>query len=245
MSLLVAAAAYHGTARLLGDRALDPLARRRAPPAWPLPPAGPPHPAWPRLADLRSPDVAQRETGLAALLALRPGDLPHPAHRPEAWSAELRGFARTLLWRLYRGQPYRLDGLEIRLERPEAGPARAGAPAGLRLTARSIDGMRRPRFPIHLDGLEEIGGRLELFCRPHNALTTVVPPAESRTPALELEPVHDVRPLVSSRLAAATFRAPGDHVIVAVVDLEDAAGPGVPRGLLISNALPVTVVPGE
>jgi hypothetical protein len=226
----------------MGHALSDPFPRRHPPPGWPVPPDGPPHPAWPCFAELRSERPDRREAGLAALLALEPAELPHPSRRPAAWDPELRGFARTLLWRLYRRFPYRVDGLEIRLEHRGDEPPRVGAPAGLGLTVRNIDGLRRPRFPVHLDHLEQIGGRLLLFSRPAGSLR---PGRAASVPddAPPLEPVRDSREVRAAALDGATFGAPGVHEVVAVVDLTDAKDRQLPCGLLVSNRLRLEVRP--
>jgi len=243
LGFLVAAAAYSGTAAFLRIRLTEPFRSRAVPPAWPLPDSTEPHSFWPRFPDLRSAKPEQRDAALGVLLALPADRLPHPTRKPRTWPLPLRIQAQALLWRLYRGKAYRVDGLELRLRRASPEPVRAGEPAGLRLTLENRSAsVRRARFLTDLDQLVRAGARVQVVTRPPLKLRLGPAPPPPDRPG-EPERVRGVAPLAYAPLRQAAFTAPGEYAVVVAVDLNDAHVPDLklPRGILVSDTLRVRV----
>jgi len=243
IGFLIAAAAYTGTTAFLHMRLDEPFRSRTVPRVWPLPDSTEPHPFWPRFPDLGSPKPERRDAALEALLRLEADRLPHPARKPEAWPLALRIQAHALLWRLYRGKAYRLEGLELDLSRPAPEPLKVGAPPGFRLTLENVRGAYpRSRVLPDLDRLVQAGARIHVVTRPPGRLRLGPPPA---TPDRPIEParLRGVVPLSYAPLDQAAFTAPGDCSVVVAVDLTDArlADLRLPRGILVSNALRIRV----
>ena len=249
VGILLAVTAYYGTLLYLGARPLDAFRPRSRPTDWPVPENAANHPFWVHFPDIQGKSPDRRTAAIETLLALDRDQLPHPAKRPSAWDMDFRAHVRALLWRLYRGRPFRVDGLELHLAYANAEPIRAGRPVTLTLAVEPVGGLTRPRLTLDLDRMVQTGARVYLVTRPPGrALPRSATPGTSATsgktsptPARPAR-IRERTPLHYSPFQSIVFRTPGPCTVIAALDLRAVPGKDGPRGLLVSGPLTVQVM---